>query len=104
MILVEILCDVSILHMFKNLFINQDYIHCGSPINSLIKSKLYSLFCKKKKKYINSVKWSLFKGVDLILEAQCQDDNLKKKPKTTRKTTTNDENYVNFSINILLVR
>lgn len=77
MILVEILCDVSILHMFKNLFINQDYIHCGSPINSLIKSKLYSLFCKKKN--INSVKWSLIKGVDLILEAQCQDDNLKKK-------------------------
>lgn len=59
----------------------------------------------QKKKNINSVKWSLFKGVDLILEAQCQDDNLKKKKlKTTRKTTTNDENYVNFSIDILLVR
>lgn len=84
MILVEILCDVSILHMFKNLFINQDYIHCGSPINSLIKSKLYSLFCKKKN--INNVKWSLIKGVDLILEAQCQDDNLKK------KTQNNTEN------------
>lgn len=58
----------------------------------------------QKKKNINSVKWSLFKGVDLILEAQCPDDNFKKKPKTTRKTTTNDENYVNFSIDILLVR
>lgn len=56
------------------------------------------------KKNINSVKWSLFKGVDLILEAQCQDDNFKKKTKTTRKTTTNDENYVNFSIDILFVR
>lgn len=62
------------------------------------------VFLVLQKKNINSVKWSLIKGVDLILEAQCQDDNLKKKPKTTRKTTTNDENYVNFSINILLVR
>lgn len=68
------------------------------------KKQVVFLVLQKKKKYINSVKWSLFKGVDLILEAQCQDDNLKKKPKTTRKTTTNDENYVNFSINILLVR
>lgn len=62
------------------------------------------VFLVLQKKNINSVKWSLFKGVDLILEAQCQDDNLKKKPKTTRKTTTNDENYVNFSIDILFVR
>lgn len=63
------------------------------------------VFLVLQKKNINSVKWSLIKGVDLILEAQCQDDNLKKKnPKTTRKTTTNDENYVNFSIDILFVR
>lgn len=37
------------------------------------------VFLVLQKKNINSVKWSLFKGVDLILEAQCQDDNLKKK-------------------------
>lgn len=62
------------------------------------------VFLVLQKKNINSVKWSLIKGVDLILEAQCQDNLKKKNPKTTRKTTTNDENYVNFSIDILFVR
>lgn len=37
------------------------------------------VFLVLQKKNINSVKWSLIKGVDLILEAQCQDDNFKKK-------------------------
>lgn len=37
------------------------------------------VFLVLQKKNINNVKWSLIKGVDLILEAQCQDDNLKKK-------------------------
>lgn len=48
----------------KILFINQDYIHCGLPINSLIRKKL-SFFLKKK--YINNFKWSLFtcKGSEL---------------------------------------
>lgn len=31
---------------FKILFINQDYIHCGLPINSLIRKSL-SFFLKK---------------------------------------------------------
>lgn len=33
---------------FKILFINQDYIHCGLPINSLIRKKLSFFFLKKK--------------------------------------------------------
>lgn len=61
MILEEILCDVSFLHLFKNLFINQDYIHCGLPINSLTKKKGCVTFLKN----INSFKWSLFKGAEL---------------------------------------
>lgn len=48
---------------FKILFINQDYIHCGLPINSLIRKKLSYFFLKKK--YINNFKWSLFKGSEL---------------------------------------
>lgn len=47
---------------FKILFINQDYIHCGLPINSLIRKKLSFCF---EKKYINNFKWSLFKGSEL---------------------------------------
>lgn len=47
---------------FKILFINQDYIHCGLPINSLIRKKLSFFF---EKKNINNFKWSLFKGSEL---------------------------------------
>lgn len=64
---------------FKILFINQDYIHCGLPINSLIRKKLSFFFEKKNILTILNGHYLHVRVLSSNFEARCHACNFKKK-------------------------